>query len=108
MNYHENNPKFTYFRFPIRGLDACPFRAETNEEALKHMIPVLNLIEEVTGKGKHVLIHCMDGAHRAGTTACAWIIFKGEGKISAKEAIDQAKKKRPQIEPIRDLKDLLV
>ena len=39
-------------------------------------------------EGKNVLIHCLAGAHRAGTTACAWIIYAE--KLSAGKAIELA------------------
>lgn len=48
--------------------------------------------------GGSVLIHCLAGAHRAGTTGVAWLMYANG--LSADDAILLAKSKRKQINPI--------
>ena len=52
-----------------------PFTIGTDEGVLRFFHPLIHFIEEVTGKGKNVMIHCAAGAHRAGSTAIAWLMY---------------------------------
>lgn len=51
------------------------------------------------------MVHCLAGAHRAGTTGCACLIFFGNMDVST--AISTAKKLRPIIDPIGQLPEFL-
>lgn len=55
--------------------------------------------------GRSVLIHCLAGAHRAGTTGVLYLMAKHD--ISQGRATKLAKELRPVIDPIGTLKDLL-
>ena len=87
-NYHEDNPDFKYLRFSIGNFFDAPFDLKTHEGILRFINPLVTFLEEVTDQGKNVLIHCLAGAHRAGTSACAWLIYKE--KLSVGEAIKLA------------------
>ena len=50
-------------------------------------------------------MHCLAGAHRAGTTGCLLLMHK-EG-LSAADAVKAAKQLRPVINPIGSLPTLL-
>lgn len=65
----------------------------------------LDPIDKALDEGKGVLIHCLAGAHRAGTTGVLLIMAKM--KIESKEAIKVAKSLRRIIDPIVSLKTLL-
>merc|ERR1711874_733438 len=67
--------------------------------------PVLEFINDVINRGESVLVHCLAGAHRAGTTGIICLMhFQGENSTTA---ISTAKNRRPIIEPIGDFRDLL-
>ena len=55
--------------------------------------------------GNNVLIHCLAGAHRAGTTGVLTLMYFM--KLSADEAHKLAVSIRPVINPISDFPDLL-
>ena len=44
-----------------------------------------------------MLIHCLAGAHRAGTTATSWLLYKEN--LSVSDAISLAKSRRSVIDP---------
>jgi len=67
--------------------------------------PVLKFISEKIFLGESVLVHCLAGAHRAGTTGIISLMhFQG---LDSGEAIKRAKSRRPIIEPIGDFRTLL-
>ena len=49
---------------------------DTNEGILRFYQPYFDFIEKLVANGKNVLVHCLAGAHRAGTAGCSWLIFK--------------------------------
>ena len=51
------------------------------------------------------MIHCLAGAHRAGTAAVAWLMYAE--KLSVSEAIILAKSIREEIDPIGSFPELL-
>jgi protein-tyrosine phosphatase len=67
--------------------------------------PVFGFIEEAISNGQNILVHCLAGAHRAGTTGVACLIhFAG---LNVEEAIVIAKRCRPIIDPIGQLPEFL-
>lgn len=75
-NFHEANPKFHYLRFPVahwfkEGL-------ETDEEVLAYFHRCHGWIQEALDGGNSVLIHCLAGAHRAGTTGVSWLMHAAQ------------------------------
>ena len=79
---------------------------ETPEGVLRFFLPVFTFIEKVTAKGKNVLIHCLAGAHRAGTTSVSWLMYKN--KMLTDEAILYGKKCRFAINPTGSFPELLL
>jgi len=104
-NFHEADDRFTYFRFPLGDSSSSPFDLKTKEGMVRYFNTVFTFIDQVMEKGGNVLIHCLAGAHRAGTTACAWIIYASN--LAASEAIKLAKSRRSAIDPICDFTDML-
>ena len=66
---------------------------------------MFEFIEEAISKGENVLIHCLAGAHRAGTTGVACLVHFA--KLPVGEAISIAKRCRPIIDPIGQLPEFL-
>ena len=85
-NYHEKSSEFTYLRFPIGVASYCsPFDIDTNTGVVRYFNVFFDFVEKVMREGKNVLIHCLAGAHRAGTTGCAWLMYAN--KLSVEDAI---------------------
>ena len=68
--------------------------------------PLWAFIDSALDKGSSVLVHCLAGAHRAGTTGCACLMHYG--KMKHKDAIKSAKQLRPIIDPIGQLPQFLM
>eukprot|EP01064_Diplonema_japonicum_P006881 TRINITY_DN146_c1_g1_i1.p1 TRINITY_DN146_c1_g1~~TRINITY_DN146_c1_g1_i1.p1 ORF type:complete len:211 (+),score=59.27 TRINITY_DN146_c1_g1_i1:51-635(+) len=103
-NYHEGKPGFYYKRFPVSYWRTVP-NINTAEVAKAYFEDVFKWVEEATNQGQSVLIHCLAGAHRAGTTGTAFLMRAA--RLPAMEAIRAAKKMRPAIDPICDFPTLL-
>jgi protein-tyrosine phosphatase len=66
---------------------------------------MFEFINEAISSGQNVLLHCLAGAHRAGTTGVACIIhFAG---LNVEESVAIAKRCRPIIDPIGQLPEFL-
>ena len=93
-----------------------------NGELSSFLKPVLEFISDVIHRGESVLVHCLAGAHRAGTTGLidspisrnlSFIFVSGiiclmhfRG-MNSTTAISLAQTKRPIIDPIGDFRQLL-
>ena len=104
-NFHETNKEFLYLRYPIGTHYSSPFDMATDEGILRYFCPLFSFIESVTSNGKNVLVHCLAGAHRAGTTGCAWLMYSMD--LSVADAIKLAKERRDAINPIGSFPELL-
>ena len=104
-NFHESKKEFVYFRYPIGTHYSSPFDMSTNKGILRYFLPLFEFVESVTSNGQNVLIHCLAGAHRAGTTGCAWLMYAND--LSVQNAIKLAKSKRDAINPIGSFPELL-
>jgi len=62
-------------------------------------------VDGALASGSNVLVHCLAGAHRAGTTGILLLMKKGN--LSAMQATVAAKSARDIIDPIFDFKDCL-
>ena len=88
--------KATYFRVPVF------------DNLAADLTPYLDDAVRSIRRAKHhgsVLVHCLAGAHRAGTTGCILLMHKAG--LSAMEAVATAKKLRPVIDPIGRFPELL-
>ena len=63
-------------------------------------------VDGALAKGESVLVHCLAGAHRAGTTGCLLLMYKHS--LNGQDAIKAAKTLRPIINPIGNLPGLLL
>jgi protein-tyrosine phosphatase len=62
-------------------------------------------VDDALDGGGSVLVHCLAGAHRAGTTGILLLMHKGG--LGAEQATVAAKAARPIIDPIFDFVDCL-
>lgn len=100
-NYHDG--KMNYYIFPVTYWSQ--HATETNESILAFSDPLFQFIDRALLQGGSVLVHCLAGAHRAGTTGCACLIhYAGLG---ASDAIAVAKRCRRIIDPIGMLPEFL-
>ena len=79
---------------------------DNNDAVVLFFQPIFDFIDQLLCNGKHVLIHCLAGAHRAGTTAIAYLMYKK--KISLQKAIVLAKLRRSVIDPVGSFPALLI
>jgi len=77
----------------------------TEHQIVDFVKPMLEFISDAMSRGENVMVHCLAGAHRAGTTGI--ICLMCFAKLSAKEATFMAKQCRPIIDPIGDFPALL-
>ena len=106
--HFEGDPEFTYLRFPIsqwyhalgHGHTAVP-----HKRVLAYFAPLFDFVDEALAAGHNVLIHCLAGAHRAGTAGIASLMHLCE--IDVTTAVAMAKRARPAINPIGSFPRLL-
>eukprot|EP01062_Namystynia_karyoxenos_P056137 TRINITY_DN47096_c0_g1_i1.p1 TRINITY_DN47096_c0_g1~~TRINITY_DN47096_c0_g1_i1.p1 ORF type:complete len:312 (+),score=37.54 TRINITY_DN47096_c0_g1_i1:85-936(+) len=103
-NWHEHSGAIRYFRFPVAYFwsDA---RTRTPAGVVEYFTPLFQWIDAAVARGEGVLIHCLAGAHRAGTTGVAYLMHRHG--LSAIAATALAKRCRPIIDPIADFPILL-
>ena len=95
----EFKDKYKYYRFPISNF--CDFITEENESVDKFVDPLYSFIDSALENGKNVLVFCLAGAHRAGTTATSCLIYYE--KMDPETAIRVAKSRRSVMDPIHKL-----
>jgi len=103
-NFHEDDPHFSYYRFPISYWPRAK-NVYTNEGVVAYFQEVFEWIDRATAAGNSVLVHCLAGAHRAGTSGVAYVMHAGRLDLVTSRAM--AIRCRPAINPILGLDDLL-
>lgn len=101
--YHKSSGEIKYYTFPIS--EWWKYINATNNSVYVFTDPLFEWIENCISKGESVLVHCLAGAHRAGTTGCA--ILMRYADLDVRTAIATAKKLRPIIDPIGQLPQFL-
>lgn len=103
-NYHDRDPSagITYYRFDITS---HYHRVRSDKEAVAFAQPMLNFTSDALSRGKNVMVHCLAGAHRAGTTGIMCLMYFA--KLNQRDATYLAKQCRPIIDPICDFPTLL-
>eukprot|EP00928_Gymnodinium_smaydae_P029174 TRINITY_DN2204_c0_g1_i1.p1 TRINITY_DN2204_c0_g1~~TRINITY_DN2204_c0_g1_i1.p1 ORF type:complete len:324 (-),score=72.92 TRINITY_DN2204_c0_g1_i1:176-1147(-) len=104
LYFEGKDPSISYYRFDIYKMYR-QLRVATPEGVLDFFLPVFEWIDEKVRKGEHVLVHCLAGAHRAGTTGVAYVMHAGN--LDHKTAISACKACRPIVDPINNLTTLL-
>jgi protein-tyrosine phosphatase len=62
---------------------------DSHQGVLKFFRPCHNFIDEALNKGENVMVHCLAGAHRAGTTGVSYMMKAGQ--LSFPQALKIAK-----------------
>lgn len=73
---------------------------------MKFFEPCHDFISEALEKGENVMVHCLAGAHRAGTTGVSYMMRAGNLKYSDARRI--AKQRRSVVDPFANLEQLLI
>merc|ERR1719318_1946579 len=102
-NHHEGVLK--YFTFDIAWWKRRIVGDDQDQAIVDFLLPLMDFLEDRMKRGENVLVHCLAGAHRAGTTAILCLMhFAG---LDAKKATSTARSLRSIIDPIGDLRQLL-
>lgn len=104
-NFHEADPRFTYLRY---GISQNMMKANLDSPAgvISFFEPAHTFIDNALEAGHNVMVHCLAGAHRAGTTGVSYMMKAG--RMSYLEALRVAKKQRPVVDPMGHLEDVLL
>mmetsp|Transcript_8545 Transcript_8545/g.14882 ORF Transcript_8545/g.14882 Transcript_8545/m.14882 type:complete len:435 (+) Transcript_8545:67-1371(+) len=103
-NFFEERNGFGYLRFPLTSWSSAP-NAATNAGVLRFFNPLFRFVDGALDKGDNVLIHCFAGAYRSGTAAAAVLMHRTT--YSSTEALRELQRKRPVVNTILDLGELL-
>lgn len=104
-NHFEGDPDLEYLRFPIGLWRDAPRVRDGGDGTWKYWEPLFSFVTEGLCHGQNVFVHCLAGAHRAGTAGVGLLmILCGWG---VQDAIVAAKKLRPAIEPLGGFPELL-
>ncbi|CAL1152251.1 unnamed protein product [Cladocopium goreaui] len=96
-NAFEGDGKVAYYRFDIYKFFSV-LDLRTNRGVFEFFHPVFQWIDEAVNSGQSVLIHCLAGAHRAGTTGVAYVMHAAD--LEHQTAISACKRCRPVVDPI--------
>uniref|UniRef100_A0A7S2QNG6 protein-tyrosine-phosphatase n=1 Tax=Zooxanthella nutricula TaxID=1333877 RepID=A0A7S2QNG6_9DINO len=104
-NYFQGDMELEYYRFKIglwrRAQGAC----DGGEGTRAYWEQYFAFCDEALEAGHHVLVHCLAGAHRAGTAGIAFLMRQCKWDMGY--AIKAAQRLRPAINPIGDFPELL-
>ncbi|KAJ8599428.1 hypothetical protein CTAYLR_007991 [Chrysophaeum taylorii] len=104
-NFFERDPRFSYKRFPVSHWWRAP-KVETHAGILAFFEHGCHAwIDSKLAAGHNVMVHCLAGAHRAGTTGVSFMMRKGHFDVVT--AIRLAKWQRPIVDPVGQLLELL-
>ncbi|GBG33485.1 Dual specificity protein phosphatase, putative [Hondaea fermentalgiana] len=101
-NFFEDDDSMHYMRFRIATWMQTVKEIRSNEACLAFAEPMLEFVDTGLELGESVLIHCLAGAHRAGTTGVIVLMHKLNEPFP--EALLKARLLRPVINPIGTLK----
>merc|ERR1711981_725728 len=104
-NFFEKDTAFRYFAFSVAKHHHIVTHSN-DMAALELFSGVFAFIDAALARGESVLIHCLVGAHRAGTTGVAYLLHKTSLDVSS--AITAAKQCRPVVDPIGSFPTLLL
>mmetsp|Transcript_71739 Transcript_71739/g.115823 ORF Transcript_71739/g.115823 Transcript_71739/m.115823 type:complete len:200 (-) Transcript_71739:88-687(-) len=102
--FQGRDPSIAYFRFDIYKFMSL-LDLSTHRGVLEFFQPVFDWIDAKVNAGESVLVHCLAGAHRAGTTGVAYTMHAAN--LDHRTAIMACKTCRPIVDPIGDLTELL-
>mmetsp|Transcript_13159 Transcript_13159/g.21450 ORF Transcript_13159/g.21450 Transcript_13159/m.21450 type:complete len:279 (-) Transcript_13159:64-900(-) len=104
-NYFEDDAELRYLRFLIGRWREVRAVRDGGDGTWRFWEPYFAFLLDSLNSGENVLVHCLAGAHRAGTAGVASLmLLQGWGPEQATAA---AKRLRPAIDPIGGFPELL-
>lgn len=103
--YFESNPDFVYLSFNIGRWRWLVEQPQTPEAVVAFFQPLFEFLDTELSQGNSILIHCLAGAHRAGTAGIASLMHLTG--MDATDATKVAQELRPIIHPIGSFPTLL-
>lgn len=109
-DYHKHTGRYSYYDLPMgQWYDYCWDGLSSDQEkceaCLRFLLPAMAFCLRCLKRGGNVLVHCLAGAHRAGTMGILCLIYM-QGHSGA-DALKIAKALRPVIQPISDFPQLI-
>eukprot|EP00634_Sargassococcus_sp_CCMP2135_P012122 CAMPEP_0198668836 /NCGR_PEP_ID=MMETSP1467-20131203/73848_1 /TAXON_ID=1462469 /ORGANISM="unid. sp., Strain CCMP2135" /LENGTH=315 /DNA_ID=CAMNT_0044405569 /DNA_START=25 /DNA_END=972 /DNA_ORIENTATION=- len=105
-NFFEGDERFHYKRFPVSQWVRQPQNVASPEGVLRFFERGCHAwIEAALARGHNVLVHCLAGAHRAGTTGVSYVMRAAHFDVAT--AVNLAKFQRPVVDPFGQLLELL-
>merc|ERR1719223_1093570 len=95
-NFFESDPELSYYRLPITHWQDAP-SGRTPNGLLCYLAPFFDWVDERLARGENVMVHCLAGAHRAGTAGTAYVMYKTG--LSAKDAVRHVQACREIVDP---------
>ena len=102
--WFKNDPSFKYLPFPI-GKFRSSGASRSGAVAVAYFRKYLDWVDSQLASGHNVMVHCLAGAHRAGTAGIAYLMHACT--LDRVKATAMAKAARDIINPIYDFRDLL-
>lgn len=108
-NFHETDPLFEYYRFDVSAFHSVSNICTDPVIALRFFNDVFSWIDKQVSENNNVLIHCLAGAHRAGTTGVAYVMWtrRQDPDMSFSAVLAYVKQCRPIVDPFGRLSELL-
>lgn len=104
-NYFEGDPSLTYLRFSIGKWRNIASVRDGGNGTWAFWAPYFTFVMEGLRDGQNVYVHCLAGAHRAGTATIGMLMMLCNWEVQ--EAVSAAKLLRPAISPIGGFPELL-
>lgn len=104
-NHFEGAPEITYLRFQIGQWRKTPSCVDGGNGTWAFWEPYFTFVTQGLLAGDNILVHCLAGAHRAGTATIAMLMILCQW--SDIEATAAAKQLRPAISPIGGFTEVL-
>jgi len=101
--YNKHRKHCEYFKFNISAWKNIT--EDKPENVGKFVVPMLEFVRKHLKRGESVLLHCLVGAHRAGSTGIICLIYFAG--LDYRDAKREAIERRPIIYPIGDFPELL-
>jgi len=104
-NYFEGDPQLEYLRFTIGRWRTARNVRDGGDGTWTYWAPLFKFVFQSLNEGHNVFVHCLAGAHRAGTAGIGLLMMLCGWDPAQAEAA--AKQLRPAIDPIGGFPELL-
>jgi hypothetical protein len=104
-NFFPNDEEIEYVRFPI-AFWRTELSGKSHDDVVRYFQPLFDAIDQALARGDGVLIHCLAGAHRAATTAAAYL--RHRIALKPEDAQLFLRRRRPIVELLPGLFDVLL